>query len=206
MGFISKLILPRQVDFDNALQAQAHQTAGMVQDLYDAFVPGDPHAQNEIAKAAEKARALKDSNMKELLDVFITPYDRESIFRLITQLDWVAVSVNHLKLLANAYSIDSLKSYEDILLELTHMAHFLDEGISRLTSKTLHSIAEDCDRIHDKYDQVFSLCAHSSVALLQQDDFGKTLMLRDILAQMREIAKRVHVAANTLEDMMVKVV
>lgn len=206
MGIISKLILPRQIDFDSALQAQAHLAARVVQDLYDAFVAGEPHAQKALVSDAEKARQQKNSNMKELLNVFITPYDKESIFRLITQLDWVAVSGNHLKLLADAYSIDSLQSHEDILLELTRMAGLLDEGISQLSSKTLNSIAENCDRIHDKYDQVVSLSAHSLASLLLQDEFRTTIMYRDILAQMKEIAKRIHVAANTIEDMMIKVV
>jgi len=206
MSFISKLILPAQVDFDRALQAQSHQTAAVVQDLYDAFVVGEPDALAAIKDDVEKARSLKESNMKELLNVFITPYDKESIFRLVTQLDWVALSASHLKLLANAYSIDSLKSDEDILLELTKMAGLLDEGISQLSSKALPSIAENCDRIHDKYDQVVSLYARSLAAQLQQEDFRRAIVFRDILVQMKEIAKRVHVAANTLEDMMIKVI
>ena len=206
MGFISKLILPRQVDFDKALRAQAHQTARVVQDLYEVFVVCESHTHSTIKHDAEKARSLKDNNMKELLNVFITPYDKESIFRLITQLDWVALSANHLELLAHAYSIDSMKNDEDILLELTQMASLLDEGIAKLSAKTLHAIADNCDRIHDKYDQVVFLCARSLAALLQQEDFRKTFIFRDILAQLKEIAKRVHIAANTLEDMMIKVV
>jgi uncharacterized protein Yka (UPF0111/DUF47 family) len=123
--------------------------------------------------AADKARALKDRNMKELLNVFITPYGKESIFRLITELDWVAVSANQLKMLANANSIDSLKSDEDILLELTQMGNFLDEDVSLLSAKDVLSIAENCDRIHDKYDQIVLLYARSSAVLLQQEDFRK---------------------------------
>lgn len=206
MGFLSKLILPRQVDFDRALRAQADQTTQLIQHVYEAFVAGDLHAQTAIVDAADKARSLKEHNMKELLNVFITPYDKESIFRLITQLDWVAVSTNHLKMIANANSIDSLKSDEDIFLELTQMANLLNEGISRLSSKNVLSIAENCDRIHDKYDQVVLLCAHSSAALLQQEDFRKTIIYRDIHAQLKDIAKRIHIAANTLEDMMIKIV
>ena len=206
MGFLSKLILPRQVDFDYALNAQADQTTQMIQHVYEAFVAGDSNAQVAIVDAADKARSLKDRNMKELLNVFITPYDKESIFRLITELDWVAVSANHLKMLANANAIDSLKSDEDILLELTHMGNFLNEGVSRLSSKNVLSTAENCDRIHDKYDQVVLLCARSSAALLQQEDFRKTIIYRDIHAQMKDIAKRIHIAANTLEDMMIKIV
>jgi len=206
MGFISKLILPTQVDFDHALQAQAHQTARVVRDLYDAFVGGDPAALTAIKDDAEQARTLKDSNMKELLNVFITPYDKESIFRLITQLDWVALSASHLKLLANAYSITSLKNSEDILLELTQMATLLDQGIAQLPAKPMSPIAENCDRIHDKYDQVVSLCARALATQMQQQDFRETMMCRDVLTQLREIAKRVHITANTLEDMMIKVV
>ena len=144
--------------------------------------------------------------MNELLDVFITPYDKESIYRIITQLDWVALSVKHFQLETSAYGITSIREYQPIFDILLEMANLLEKCITRLSTKTPRIIALDIDLIHDQYDDVVTLCAQSVAKLLKQDDCKHIIMHRDILAQLKEIAKRIHVTANTLEDMAIKLV
>ena len=86
------------------------------------------------------------------------------------------------------------------------MANLLEKCITRLSTKTPRIIALDIDLIHDQYDDVVTLCAQSVAKLLKQDDCKHIIMHRDILAQLKEIAKRIHVTANTLEDMAIKLV
>jgi len=95
MGFISQFLLPSKIDFDTALIKQAQISRLIVSDLYKACSNDDREALNAIAVVAERARKVKTKNMEELLDVFIVPYDKESIYRMITQLDWIALSVKH---------------------------------------------------------------------------------------------------------------
>lgn len=87
MNFIHKYILPKEVDFDTVLQAQARITRIIVSDLHNACIDDEIKNLESITEHADQARLLKTKNMNELLDVFITPYDKESIYRLITQLD-----------------------------------------------------------------------------------------------------------------------
>ena len=84
------------------------------------------------------------------------------------------------------------------------MANLLEKCIIRLSTKNPRIIALDTDLIHDQYDNVVTLCAQSVAELLKQDDCKHIIMHRDILAQLKEIAKRIHVTANTLEDMAIK--
>jgi len=87
MGLISNYILPKNVDFDNALQSQAHITRTIVEDLQAACRNNNRALLEHVTDHATEAHTLKYSNMKQLLDVFITSYDKESIYRMITQLD-----------------------------------------------------------------------------------------------------------------------
>ena len=206
MGFISKFILPKEVDFNASLQAQVVAVRDTVQSLYDACVYNDDSALAAIDRKAQHARELKHDNMKELLDVFITPYDKESIYRIITQLDWVALSVKHFQLEIHVYGIHSLQSYQEVLAELVKMAGLLEEGITELSGKKLRQIAEDIDRVHDLYDHVVSLCAEAMATLLEQKDCKRIIRHKEMLAQLKEIAKRIQVTANTLEDMAIKAV
>jgi len=206
MGFISTFILPKDVDFDTALQAQARTTRIIVEDLHKACVDNDTAALAAISTHADEARALKTKNMKELLDVFITPYDKESIYRIITQLDWIALSIKHFRMEIVAYRISSIQEYQSILEVLVEMAILLEQGVTRLSTKNPKTIASDIDLIHDKYDHVVALCAQSVAELVKQDDCKHIILHRDILAQLKEVAKRIHVTANTLEDMAIKVI
>jgi len=206
MGFIAQFILPKQVDFNAALKTQAHLARLMVQQLYKASRSDNPSALSAIPHAAQQARRQKSRNMKILLDVFLTPYDKESIYRMITQLDWVALSVRHFQLDAKVYGIDSLREYHQLLKVLAQMAILLEDGVGKLENRDLKPIARRTVLIHDLYDQVVELCANATARLLSQDDLKRIIRHQIILLQAKDIAMRIHVAANTLEDMAIKVV
>lgn len=205
MGFIQKFILPREVDLAAALQAQTTATKNIVHDLYAACIRHEGEAFSAIKEDANKSRAIKDKNMKELLDVFIAPYDKESIYRIITQLDWIALSVKHFVTEVEAYNIQALDAYRDIFEVLKEMASLLEDGFNQLSSKELRTIADTIDLIHDKYDLVVEYRARHMARLMQQEDCKYIIVHKEILAQLKEIAKRMHVSANTLEDMAIKI-
>jgi len=202
MGFIQKFVLPREVDLAAALQAQTLATRNVVHDLYDACILGEEEAFRAINNDTRETRIIKENNMKELLDVFIAPYDKESIFRIITQLDWIALSVKHFVVEVNAYQEKQrLDDYRNIFELLKEMANLLEDGFKQLSRKEVPAIA----LIHDKYDLVVEYRAQHVAQLLQQEDCKHIIIHKDILAQLKEIAKRMHVTANTLEDMAIKI-
>ena len=206
MGFIRKLLLPSEVDFNLALCNQAQASKLMIDELYKACVNNDLSALQSMTATAKHARELKNQNMVQLLDVFITPYDKESIFRMITQLDWIALSIKHFQLEVEVYEAFHLSEHEPIFKLLVDMVSALEDGISKLATKKLDLVASRTDQIHDQYDQVVELCANANAELMKQDDCKHIIRYKDMLYQLKEIAKRIHVTANTLEDMAIKVV
>lgn len=206
MGFIRKLLLPNEIDFNLALCHQAQVSKLMIDELYKACVSNDLSALESITKTAKQARKQKTQNMMQLLDVFITPYDKESIYRMITQLDWVVLSIKHFQLEVEVYEAFHMSEYEPIFKILVDMVNALEDGISKLTTKKLDLVANRTDLIHDQYDQVVGLCANANAELMKQDDFKHIIRYKDMLLQLKEIAKRIHISANSLEDMAIKVV
>lgn len=204
MSFIHKYILPEEIDFDSALQAQARITRIILSDLHNACINGNVENLNVNTVYTNEARPLKTKNMNELLDVFIAPYDKESIYRIITQLDWIALSVKHLHLEITAYEIKSISRYQSIIEMILEMASLLEQCITRLSTKSAKTISLDTILIHDQYDQVVTLCAETVAELLKEDNCKKIIVNRELLSQLKDIAKRIHVTANTLEDMAIK--
>ena len=205
MGFISTFMLPKNVDFNAALQAQTCAARVILESLQKVCVDNDATALATLSTTFDKARVLKTKNMKELLDVFITPYDKESIYRIITQLDWIALSAKHFLLEFEAYGILPIREYQPIFRALVKMMALLEQGVSRLPKKSARAIAHNIDHIYEKYDQVVAMSTESMAGLLKQDDFKRIIMHRELLAQLKEVAKRIQITANSLEDMAIKV-
>jgi len=206
MSFIKKYILPREIDFNAYLLDQARLGHSVVRSLYEAGQDGHDISRESMEDITRKAQELKTRNMTKLLDVFITPYDKESIYRMITQLDWLVLSVKHFLLETRIYHIHGLGDYESILARLLDMSATLEQGIAALEGRKLTEIAGHINRIHLAYDQVVEACATAAARLLEEEDCKHILRHRDILSQLKEIAKRIQVTANTLEDMAIKVV
>ena len=206
MGFIRKFILPKDLDFNKALRAQAHITRMIVEDLRNAFVDNDASARAAISVHADEARALKTKNMKELLDVFIAPYDKESIYRMITQLDWITLSVRHFVLEIETYGVSSVQECQPIFEVLVEMATQLEQGVTQLSKKNPKNLTQDIELIHEKYNHVVELCAQSIAKLLKQDDYKRTIVHKEVVTQLKEVAKRIQVTANSLEDMAIKII
>lgn len=206
MGFIQRYLLPKEVDFNGALLTQAQIAHEMVACLHEASAGDDIARLAGIGEMAARARAAKEHNMEVLLDVFITPYDKESIYRLITQLDWVALSVKHFELESHVYGIHSLAEYLPIVEILLEMAQKLEDGIGQLSRKKVEPAQGFNRELHDAYDNVVNLCARATAALLDRDDIKRLIRHKDMLLQFKEIAKRIHISSNSLEDMMIKLV
>ena len=206
MGFISQYILPKTVNFDTALQKQALLVTKLVSHINTACELNDVTALSHITNDTEHARQLKSQNMQELLDILILPYDKESLYRMITQLDWIALSVKHFRLEIEVYDLHSLEDYLPIATQLLNMSNLLEEGIALLPQQNLRLISDNIDQILDLYDEVVSNCAQTSAQLLKLDDYIQIIRHKDMILQLKEIAKRIHIAANTLEDMAIKIV
>lgn len=205
MGFIRKYLLPREIDFNACLHEQAQIAQAMVEALYTACMNNDKKTLQKITDLSQQARDIKSHNMTQLLDVFITPYDKESIYRMIVQLDWVTLSVKHFQLETQVYELHSLNEYGAILKIVLNMANALEQGIGELSSKNIKLIAGKIEQVRDQYNDVVEHCARATAELLQQDDCKRIIRHKDMLMQLKEIAKRIHVSTNTLEDMALKV-
>ncbi len=205
-GLIQKYILPREIDFDRALQLQVNAARDTVLDLCRYCEEGDFRALRKIINDERQCHELKNSNMRELLNVFITPYDRESIYRTINQIDWIALSVKHLAIDMLVFKVRCPPGYRPVIDALSRMAAQLADGFTSLGNKHFREILDTVNRINADYDRAVEECARAAARHLEKDDIKVYLTHREILNQLKEVAKRIHIGANTLQDMAVKAV
>ena len=205
MGFIKKYILPEEVDFDRALQKQLAVGREMTLDFYAACMDSKTDLLDEIRRKGKSARELKSENLKKLLNVLITRYDRESIYRMIINLDWIALSLKHLATDVQVYHASGLDQYRDVLDALVAMPDMLQECLVLLPRRDVTKISHILDHIHDTYDDVVEMCAHHGANRLRENDTRAYLVHLQVLHQLKDLARRIHMAANSLEDMALKI-
>ena len=203
-SLIKKYILPKEVDFLSALNEHAMTIKKITDDLYHCFLENDETSCDAILQDQHQAREIRDANMRELLNTFITPFDRESIYRVITQLDWIAISIRHFVIEAKAYNIKQLdEEYATLIKQLQLQAELLTAGFKTLKGSA-QKTADNAKRVRDAYDDMMDSYVLEMAKLAKCEDTHKVFVQRELLAQLKEISKRMRMCANSLEDIVMK--
>jgi uncharacterized protein Yka (UPF0111/DUF47 family) len=204
-SFIKKFILPKEVDFISALLEHSLVIDSIVNALYLCFIDAKEERCQDILTNEHQAQSIKEKNMGELLNTFITPIDRESIYRVITQLDWIAVSIRHFVLEAKAYKICSLDDgYTEIIGCIQQQSKSLNLGFQNLKGSDAVTVAKNTQDVRDGYEALIEIHIAKMAELADSNDIREMFIQKELLSQLKEISKRMQVCANSLEDIVVK--
>lgn len=200
-----KYILPHEIDFVGMLQEQSSATHNMIEDLYQCFINEDQSKCDSITDDDSKTKHIKNKNMNLLLNAFITTIDRESIYRTVTQLDWITLSVKHFVQETKAYEVNNLHEYKEIFDLILKASKALNKGfgfLSQGNNSKVYTLADETRDLTDKISQEYII---QMVKLSKNQDFQKVFIYKEILSQLKDISKRIHVCANALQDIVVKI-
>ena len=204
-SFIQKFILPKEVDFNAALVEHSVVIDSIVNALYNCFIEAKEESCQKILANEHQAHAIKEKNLKELFNTFITPIDRESIYRVITQLDWIAVSIRHFVLEAKAYHISTLDDgYTEIIKCIQRQSGNLMLGFQNLKESDAMVVAKNTQMVRDEYETLIEIYIKKMAELADSNNPREMFIAKELLSQLKEIAKRMQVCANSLEDIVVK--
>ncbi len=203
-SLFKKYIIPHDINFIEMLQEQSQAVHKIILDLHNCFIETSQENCDSITEDEHKTKSLKDRNMTQLLNAFITPLDRESIYRAVTQLDWIAISAKHFVLETKAYEIHDLNEYKELFNLIKDASSSLQEGFEALNQNKPAKVARIADKTRNLTDEISEEYIKQMVILSQSSDFRKIFIYKEVLSQLKEIGKRIHVSANTLQDIIVK--
>lgn len=204
VSLIKKYILPKEIDFLAALDEHAMIIKQITDDLQKCFIEANEKSCQAILHDQHQAQAIRDKNMKNLLNVFITPIDRESIYRVITELDWIAISIRHFLIEAKSYQIHKENEvYNALIKKIQLQAELLTAGFKTLKSNR-EKTAQSAKRVRDTYDALMDIYVQEVSSLVESKDMEKIFIHKELLSQLKEISKRMRMTANSLEDIIMK--
>ena len=203
-SFIKEYILPKEIDFLLAMHKHSLIIKKLTNNLYKCFIEGKSNACTLILEEQKEAVTIRDENMKNLLNTFITPIDKESIYRVTTQLDWIAISIKHFMLEAQAYGVFKLdNTFAELIKLLQLQAELLSAGFKTVKREPA-TTAKNAQRVRDIYDRLVALYINTMAALAKLEHNQEIFAKRELLAQIKDISKRMRVTANYLEDTIMK--
>ena len=167
--------------------------------------PGDRKEIAEKMRAAEHAGdEATHAIMRELNESFITPFDREDIYRLASSLDDVMDAMEAAVDLVVLYNIAELPpEIADQVDVLERAAELTAEAMPRLRSmKDLSEFWIELNRLENQADQVY----RRLLARLFAGDYDAltVLKLKEVVDQLEAAADAFEHVANTVETIAVK--
>ena len=201
-SFIKKYILPKEIDFIASLNQQVSIIVEITDNLHECFIECKKDSCDLISRSVKNEKKMRKKNMRDLLSTFITPIDRESLYRVITQLDWIAISIEHFMLEVKAYEINKLE-YKHIIKGIQLQAQLLSSGFKTIKTSP-ENTTQSAQKVRDDYNEVVSLYIEKMAKLANSKDMKRVFMQKEILNQLKEISKRMQMCANSLEDIVMK--
>ncbi|MBI1223347.1 MAG: DUF47 family protein [Bacteroidetes bacterium] len=206
MSFFNRIqsyILPKEIDFFQNLIKQSQMVLEVIQSLEMAYA-GTDHAQALLLEKLKAAEILREQNLMELNDVLITPIDKEAISRAYLNLDWILLSVKHLDVEIRAYQIHRLEEYANLFRLLSEEAKQIPHCFDLLKQHKFDQVIKLSKEIIALDDELIHSYSGKVSKLLEDQNWVHVMKHKEILSQIKEISKRMHVCANTIEDFVFK--
>jgi hypothetical protein len=200
-------LTPRQTSFYGMFATSGQNlvvAAGLLRDLIEADAPARPELAEKLRACEHAGDEATHAIMRELNETFVTPFDREDIYRLASSLDDV---IDHMEAAADLvvlYKIGELPA------EIADQVHVLERA-SELTADAMPRLRSmrhlsdywiEVNRLENQADQVY----RRLLARLFNGDFDAltVLKLKEVVDELEAAADAFEHVANTVETIAVK--
>jgi predicted phosphate transport protein (TIGR00153 family) len=178
--------------------------AGLLKELLGAELPDRKAIAEKMREAEHDGDEATHAIMRELNESFITPFDREDIYRLASSLDDVMDAMEAAVDLVVLYQIGDLPpEVADQVDVLERAAELTAEAMPRLRSmKDLSEFWIELNRLENQADQVY----RRLLARLFNGEYDAltVMKLKEVVDQLEAAADAFEHVANTVETIAVK--
>jgi predicted phosphate transport protein (TIGR00153 family) len=197
---------PRDEQFFDLFGQMADEikaAAGLLETLL-ASEPPPPGVVEKIKDAEHRCDALTHDAIQRLHRTFVTPFDREDLYALATQLDTVMDAIDHAAALVRLYRIEIVRpEARDLARTVTASAERLHAALDALaTQKPVHPHAVEINRLENEADRVFQ----DAVQRLFERETDPILIMKwkELFDNLERITDCCEDVANVIEGVVVK--
>jgi predicted phosphate transport protein (TIGR00153 family) len=189
-------LTPRDTSFYDQFAEAGRNIVAAAEALEQVFAvtPAERAAPNARLREIEHANdEVTHEVMRRLNSTFVTPFDREDIYRLASELDDVVDYLEAAGDLVVLYELDGVpETTRDVVGLLVQAARLTADAMPRLQGmKDLDSYWIEVNRLENEADQLY----RRTVAKLFNGSYDALMALK-----LKDLAEQVEAAADALED------
>jgi hypothetical protein len=199
-------LVPRDIGFYELFSKQAaynHKAAELLRDLFLRYEERESFRER-IRQTEHDCDEVTHTIMRRINTTFVTPFDREDIYRLASNLDNVCDHIDAAADFAVLHSVDDplpeLAKLSEVLLSTARVA---EEALTKLKSfKGLEEYWVEINRLENEGDQIY----RRTVAHLYSGDFKAMDVLKhkDVIEELEHAIDSLEDVANTIESIVLK--
>ncbi|HSE54479.1 MAG TPA: DUF47 family protein [Nocardioidaceae bacterium] len=200
-------LAPRETSFYDMFATSANNlvtAAKLLKDMLSADAPGREEIAVKMRAAEHAGDEATHAILRQLNGTFITPFDREDIYRLAARLDDCVDYMEAAVDLVLLYKLDELPhGVADQVAVLERCAEVTAEAMPRLRSmKDMSEFWIEVNRLENQADQVYRRML--AEIFDGQYDALTVLKLKEVIDQLESAADAFENVANTVETIAVK--
>ncbi len=202
---IRHFFLPEATDFFADLTRQCISVSKLVEAIPMAIIESAPAGvSGHFEKLSASCQAQRKRHLQLLNKAFVTPVDKEAISRVYVHLNWIVLSVQHLLVEINSYAIVDVGHFKSIFSYINCAMKSLTEAVKHLNKNKSDRVMEEIAKVIEADNDLIQVYATTLSQLFKQSSIELMLEQREVLSQLKEISKRIHICSNQIEDIVYK--
>jgi uncharacterized protein Yka (UPF0111/DUF47 family) len=190
---------PREYDFESMLADQSEMTVFGVQ-LFVKWLETHPQSSSdELERMETEVDTLRHDLEEKLIQSFSTPFDRQDIFSISRQMDYILNFCNETVKEMSAFGVQCDQPILDMAKYLLSGTQCISRGIKNLTSDK-NAVEEEIRHARNAYHMMEKLYISGMTELLKTNDAMRALRTREIYHHLRDAGRAMRDTIDTMHN------
>lgn len=196
-------------NFYDLLSRQMNITLDGIHELNDYLYDLSQERYNKIIDLEKQADRVRIELIKALEETFITPFEREDIFRLSGDIDDIMDNIYEIAYTINIFRLEPREDDKEIVKIIMRSIEALNNAVERLGAEVNDEqwdylkVAKKCEKIaKEKYRR----CIQKMIEEEEMNLLASVIKQRELYRSMRHLAEQVNLAADIVGRIKVKMI
>jgi len=195
---------PREYDFEAMLARQSEMTVSGLQVFVVWLETRLPADAGELQRIETSVDSMRHDLEEKLIRSFSTPFDRQDIYSISRQMDYILNFSNETVKEMNAFGVESDQSILGMATYLLSGSTCICRGIKKITSDK-GAVEEEIRRARDSYHRLEDLYITGMTELLKTDDAMYALRKREIYHHLRDAGRAMRDTLDILHNAVIDI-
>jgi uncharacterized protein Yka (UPF0111/DUF47 family) len=179
---------PREYDFESMLADQSEMTVSGVQSFVKWLETQPQSSPDELERIETEVDRMRHDLEEKLIQSFSTPFDRQDIFSISRQMDYILNFSNETVKEMYAFGVQCDQPILDMAKYLLCGTQCISRGIKNLTSDK-NAVEEEIRHARNAYHMIEKVYISGMTELLKTNDAMRALRTREIYHHLRDAGR-----------------